>query len=490
MDVNSSNLETLPPKERVFQLLHQHRDLWNDPNSKVVQIMGSLAKAADEGPAPSRILESYGRWAYQRPFDYQGAQLVRRYNPYHSSCLEVLTDVSVGLGFRTPEENPASEMPVQPKVGASSKIDDVLDPLSSGQGFADLLTSAVSNHHEFGVGYLEIVREAPSSQAPIVGIHWVPSPHLYVMPEPSGRRHLDGYLSSPLPITSTVTGVAPAVEGSSQRHHAPFGWLEAYLDSLGLTGSPEAANVSEVIDLRVPLTGNLFYPMPRWLGGTAHMEVAQMSLQNEFDHFYNRGIPEMLLLFLGERISNDTWGKIEESIMSTVGPGGQGKTVALNVDGDMDNMKVQVEKLESDRSEGESRFLQASQDAAHAIVSAHGVHPSLANIQLPRSPGTANELVMATWFFQRVRIQREQHRILRRCAMTLGNPRCNGGLGLTPDDFVDALRTVMDGVDMSAMNGMARMREPIAGSGRDPADGTLSRGEDRGRRASGPQRIA
>lgn len=419
------------------------------------------------------MLQVDWRQLQARPFDLHGAKLLRDYNPHHSSCLEVLADLAVGLGFKEKDEDPDPS-----KRKPSTKVEDELDPICSGHGLHDLIYSTIDNQFELGAGYLEIRREEPRNDAPINGIHWIPAEMMFVISDKERRTHLNGWSASSFDIFGgEVEGTAALGDNSSD--HAQFGRLEEFIEARELSGE-EAKNVSEVIDFRSRRNGSIWYPKPRWLSATPSMELVQMALQNEFDHFYNRGIPEFILFLLGERVSPDTWSEIKGAMESMAGPGNQGKSLAFNVEGE--DMEVQMEKLAMEtKSGGESRFLQASGDGAHAIVSAHGVHPSLANITLAKTPGSANELLMATWFFQKVRLESIQRATIRRLAMTLGNKKCNGGLGLTQEDFF-GFRTVMDDVDMLAMQGMSRMREPAAGGDRDPRDGILERGEDRSRR--------
>jgi hypothetical protein len=43
----------------------------------------------------------------------------------------------------------------------------------------------------------------------------------------------------------------------------------------------------------------------------------------------------------------------------------------------------------------------------------------------------------------------------------------------------NGFKTILDGMTLGAMNTIASMREPLAGSGRNPADGLLSGASDR-----------
>ena len=116
------------------------------------------------------------------------------------------------------------------------------------------------------------------------------------------------------------------------------------------------------------------------------------------------------------------------------------------------------------------------------IVSAHGVPPLLAGIQIPGKLGSTNELPNALMAFQALVIQQAQKVISSALINTLGNATLNGGLGLGADNF--RLRKITDVISLSKMDTVSRMRQTVPeakSEGRDLEAGlkkALAEGDD------------
>lgn len=396
-----------------------------------------------------------------QPFDMREALKFKLSNVHHSRCIKAKVASTVGLGFY------------------DDMIAEELDPLCRSSGsWQETLNDVDEDCWDLGNGYLEIVREAPNGAAPIVGIHHVPAAEVRIVIE--DVRYNMHYLAS------------GNREGGDQRLFAKFGDLDDFLSGdrkgaafLGSSAEQRAERkVAELIHFRTPSSLSRFYGFPDHLCAVQSIELRQALSQHNYDFFNNRGVPEFMLFILGQKLAKEDWDKVQSALKNHIGLGNAWKSTALNIPNK--ETVVQVEKLALEGKSDAAVFSNMADTLALEIVSAHGVPPLLAGIALPGKMAATNELPNALMAFQTLVIGQAQRLRENTLAMTLGDKARNGGLTLRRKNLlgrfqvdpttgkrkkVAGLRTILDDIDIGAMDTVARMKEPIAGSGRDPAEG-------------------
>jgi hypothetical protein len=241
------------------------------------------------------------------------------------------------------------------------------------------------------------------------------------------------------------------------------------------------------------------------------MELVQSMTQQQADHFHNGAVPEFMLFLIGPDLGG-AWTQVEDALAASQGPGNSGKTFAAHIPGSPENTVIQVERLAMESESDGAAFSAKSATLDMRICTAHGMPPQLANIALPGKMGAANEGPNAMLTFQQRKLGQCQRAFSRMFAQTLGSglkflsPASESSKTIAPEMFLaddvkadmeagdlpifnqkgNGFNTILDGMTLGAQDTLSRMREPIAGSSRNPADGTL--GGSRDRRPEDPAR--
>lgn len=400
------------------------------------------------------------------PFNFDMVSRFQSANVHHGRSIHAKVSATVGLGFRTENDRKKKEakstgMPVEnlPAEGDEARIDTALDPFCE-HSWQDVINDVCEDYWQTGNGYLEVVRD---DSGQIAGLYHLPAKEVFVVIENSRyQRHYS---------------VQGAEDGSGVRSFARFGDLEDFIrragedavtiDLAGVEVSKE--NTSEVIHFRRPTSLSRWYGFPDWLAAVAAIELVQCVTQHEYDFFLNRGVPEFMLFILGQKLSKKDREALETSMRATIGLGNQHKSMLVNLPAGADTMRVQLEKLAIESKSDGSQFAGMAESLALQIVSAHGVPPLLAGIQIPGKLGASNEMVQAMQAFQTLVIEPAQRLFRRTLYNTLGK---EAGLGLSAEDFV--LNTITDAIDVQKTDTIARMRQSpqeAEAEGRDLDDG-------------------
>lgn len=388
------------------------------------------------------------------PFNYDAAVRMKLHNVHHSTCVDCKKNALVGLGHTD-----------------GSKADEVLDPICT-VTWSVLKMKCAEDFANVGITYIEVVRNGLDSNAPITGLHHIPSGDVRYTVEQDLINHYYEIRGG------KVESLASATNSTVM---APFGQLQEFRARHRI-GSDR--KISEVIAIMDPSSGSRYYAVPSWLAAVADMELNQAARQHLFDFHVNRGVPEFLLFLTGGRVDTKTWAAIVDAMQAYVGVGNSHRSSAFNVVGE--DIEVHLEQLQSNDVIKGDFYTKMTEALATTIVSAHRVPPILAGILIPGKMGAANELPNAIMAFQTLVIG-PWHTIWQSIlGATLGS-KFNGGLGLKAKDFefksiVDAMA---DGLAKLAPKGpegaastVSGMRETLpeaAASGRDVNDGLKKR---------------
>lgn len=389
------------------------------------------------------------------PFNFDMLGRFQSVNVHHGRSIHAKVAATVGLGFETPNDRKKKDakvtgVPLRPSElpadGDIASIDRLLNPLCS-HSWQDTLNDVAEDFWQSGNGYLEVVRDDAGT---IVGIHHLPARETYVVIEDNRyNRHY---------------AIQGSEDSSGNRLFAKFGDLNDFLKRFGkgtnsqsfgfVTGPVNKDTVSEVIHFRRPTSLSRWYGFPDWLAAVAYIELAQCLVQHEYDFYLNRGVPEFMLFILGQQLNSKDKQRIETAMQSTIGLGNQHKSILVNLPNAGKDMTVQLEKLALEGKSDGSLFASMTEALALQVVSAHGVPPLLAGIQIPGKLGAANEMIQAMQAFQTLVISPVQ-RLFRQ---TLSNTLVRDGTtGVTDADLV--LNTILDEIDVARADTMARMRQ-------------------------------
>ena len=370
------------------------------------------------------------------PFDMAAVVAFRNANAHHAACLSAKATAISGLGF------------------VSDKVGEALDPLCE-RSAQDLLDSVTDDRVATGNGYIEVIRREDGS---IGGLYHVQAPRVYKEIERDGR----GW-----------HWVVKGGRDGGSKHYAQFGEaddLAARATDVGIQEG-DLAERAEIIHLRRPTSLHRDYGVAPWIAAVPCVEVVQQILQHNHDFFYNRAIPDFLLLFMGDEMNNAEWKKVK-GLVNDESPAG--KTGVLQISNP--EMRVEMHKLATEIKDG--YFGGMLDSLAGMIVSAHQVPPQLAGILVPGKLGSSNELRDSMKVFQALVVGPEQRSMQCGLGCSLGNPELNGGLGLTEEDF--EFKTILEEIGEPEEEEQANIQtesEPGEGGEDSPAPASLTDGD-------------
>jgi hypothetical protein len=373
--------------------------------------------------------------AMPRPFDFQGAQELKRHNVHHSRCIEAKKVATVGLGHE------------------NDKVREVMDKLCRVSWLHAMLQVA-EDFENTGNGFLEVVR---GSDGEPKGVHFLPARDVRIMVE---NRQYDFHYE----VHSSGVRAAHTIK------FAPFGDLEGFMRR---HSNATADKVSELIHFIDPTSYSRWWGQPGWLAAIASIELAQAITQHQFDFHINRGVPEFMLFIMGTKVKKTDWTSIEASLQSQIGLGNSHKSLAINLTDP--NITVQLEKLAMESAADGDYFKSMMETISVSIVSAHGTPPAIAGIMIPGKMGASNEASQAIMSFQALTIGPKQEIFETTLDCTLGSDK--GVKGLSKGDFdfktiVDEMAEAMEKLQpLDTMSGMKQELPEAAAEGRDLEEG-------------------
>jgi capsid portal protein len=285
-----------------------------------------------------------------------------------------------------------------------------LDPLTNST-FLDVCSITAEDFFSTGNGYLEVVRQYADDK--IVGLHWFPSFTMFVYDEGDGQNwHYE----------QCSVGVAQYAVPKFARYSDNKG----FETRMGIQRAEGAVTYSEVIHLKQPTPLNQWYGLPLWLSAVSSIELMQALDQREFDFFLNRGVPDYILAVTGAKADDPSWTAVTNAMAGMAGTGNAHKSLALNLP--EPEAKVAVFPLDVQGTDQGARFQAMTDMLSLKIVSAHGVPPLLAGIQISGKLAANNELPNAIRSFQILVIAPAQEVFETGLEQTLGNAKKNSGL--------------------------------------------------------------
>jgi hypothetical protein len=360
----------------------------------------TLSKALDVPAGSSAQRGSSG--IVSPPLDYAKAKSLLRTNEYHSACIAVKTDATVGLGL-------ADEQ-------GSRNLDEICDV-----SFQDLLNTVCEEYWQTGCGYIEVSRD---DRGRINGLFHVPAEAVLIVQD---RDPLTGYPGGYFEVDS---------EDGVPLRFAIFGELVERL-----ARHPGLKFPGEIVSLL-----GLRYGCPSWLSALARLELDYMVTRHQFDFFLNRGVPELLVVVTGGKLTDEDFNKLEVKLQNHIGLGNAFKSAVLNSE-DPD-IKIEIEKLSSEKSTDGQFFDTLSRSIASRVVSAHRVPPPLAGIETPGKLGQSTELKNAMRIFQGLVIGQAQRLFESTLTTSIGDTNLATLITGPAPDF--KLKTILEEIQLEA----------------------------------------
>jgi hypothetical protein len=473
-----------PVERLVAQILTRTHDLYS--RDEPASLLAGLAMEKAVREAGTERGTEVGARAHLVNKD--AARRMRDLNTTHATCIDAKRASSVGMGHRDQE------------------IHDVLDPLCR-FGWQDVLDATGDDYFDHGDGFVEVVWDEGRNN--VLGLNHMDGADVHVVIEQQDRSEEYHYQVTSGGIARETVAMAAFGDllALRARYEANGGMVRNGLSAPGASlAAPLGGRIvnSEVIQFRMSSSRDPYQGYPDWVAATPPIELAQALVRHEFDFHFNRGVPELLVTFFGHKFNNDDWNAIKGIFAAGQGLGNSRKTAAIQIPSTTETAAVQVDKLAMDGTRDE--FGPKADALAMLIATAHGVPPLLANILLPGKIGAANEGPNALLLFQKRKLGQVQRMFSRVLAATIGSgvalSQVKGGAKrLTADQFLgkafegkqidevtqmpiyheqgNGFKTVLDGMTLGAQQTMASMKEPLAGSGRNPADGLLEGADDR-----------
>jgi hypothetical protein len=414
----------------------------------------------------------------QQLIDYEAVSLLKDHNVHHSAALEAKARATVGLGHRSDK--------VAEKMNEFCVI-----------SWQDTLDAITADYFEYANGFLEVVRNPKGA---IRGTYHIPAKDVWFhLEENRNVFHYEIAQQGDFALTSQLSGL----------RFARFGERDDFIKRREIQNEKKDF-VSEIIHF--PLNRGRkspYYGYMDWAAATPSMELDHCVTQYMFDFFFNGGVPEAIYNILGRKLDPDDWEKIKAKFAEHVGIGNRRRILLLNIAGE--DVSVDFQKLTVDgQTTGDNQPMVDAQ--ALKVLSAHRTPPILAGVTQPGKIGANNEITNAMMLFQLLAIGPAQKQISQIFASTLGDPKLNGGVGLTSDDFLgvgsgdpeddptkppnqetgmpaqrpkdhkgNGFRTILDELDLGKTETVGKMRMSMAESqsrNRDLNQGTASRGGD------------
>lgn len=396
-------------------------------------------------------------------------------NPYHEKCLETKTDSIVGQGLRAEDAY------------------DVLDPVCK-RDFDHLTNKVDQDVRMYGFGFIEVVRDEDNENL-ITGLYHIPAAQLKVSQEDyQGRNWHYVFYGNKTVVMAEFGDLADLKKRTGLKR----GRGRPKKDENTVTLEGEIIN-SEVIMIAEPSACSEWYGGIDYTSAVPYIELANFMVQYEGDFYFNHGIPDFIVELVGANLDSDCITTFKAMLTGSTGQGNGHRTGVSHFNSHPDEVRMVIHKLVSEIMT-EGAFGEKMEKLMEAIVSVHGVPAILAGLLVPGKMGSNNEGPNALILFQKTKCGPAQRVWSKSLQCTLGqsglkfsSPDDPNGKALPANTFKgidrsdefpfaekgNAFKTIVDHLDMVAMDTMAKQREPQGGSTRNPKDGLLSSGNER-----------
>lgn len=421
----------------------------------------ALCKAHEVTPKSAREDGSYG--VLDHPFNFEVAINLRRANPHLSSCLDALRNAVVGQGLE------------------DEALHDKLDKVAQGH-WDGVMESVVDDLLATGIGFLEIVREGNSGSPE--AIYWLPAQTMFVetvqrqivsqddfgnevITEVGGPGY--HFVQNGGSLTTSSDGVGAPVQTNPR--FALYGHKDALFEQEEFK---EQKIQTEVVVFTLSTNLWEYYGAPRHLSAVPYIELVTEAMQQRFDFFHNRGVPDFLLFLRGMSMDEDQINRLRSSMNAGSGRGSKGKSAMFISPEGEEGTAIDLLKLgvEYDIDKG---IVDLHDMSAMAICSATRMPPVLAGVSLSGKMGAANETTQALILLEVLQAKQLRNGITKTLATTLGKDMAGGKFKYK--SLIEEVMELMSNPAMMAMDTMSKQRGEAANNqGRDLSQGTKTNG--------------
>lgn len=435
----------------------------------------ALAKAVEKYLPASGQEEEFGDAVLAHPINFEVAVELRKANPHLSSCLDALRNAIIGQGLE------------------DEALEDTLDSMCA-NSFQDVMERATDDMLATGIGYIEVIRKNPlgktvADAGPVAAFSWIPSKSMYFEREPRFRFDLTadgdgqprlnigpGYHFAQNVIQAVSLPLGPSSDGPYQT--SPRFALCGDRDRLfGLPEFSGQAVKTEVIPLVLPTNLWRYYGAPRHLSAAPYIELISEALQQRFDFFHNRGIPDFLLFLRGASLTKDQKEDLQTVLNASSGQGNKGKSAAFTLPGSASEVGVDLLRMGVDY-EIDKGLVELHDMGALSLASSTRVAPVIAGVTVAGKMGAANETLQAMIMLEVMQTQQMRKNIEKALRKALSKEAAFNGKKFKFNTPLDQIMEIMNDPAIMATDTMSRSKGEAAGqAGRDFSKGNKTNGQ-------------
>jgi HK97 family phage portal protein len=282
-------------------------------------------------------------------------------NAFHSRCLRVKTDCTVGLGINIM----AGKHKDDPEK-AHAKLSSVND---KGQSFQEAVNRVALDFFTTGNGYLEVVR---NNKGQVGEFYFMPATKSWVAPR--DREYNFVYQNSSM------------LERAEFKRFTP--------------GDTKAG--STIIHFANYTQANIHYGLPDWRGCLDDIALDYYAVQYNKKFFINSGVPDLAIVVKGGAFDEDTRNAVVAFFQENIkGYLNAHRTLYLPISDK--EIEVKFERLAMDQMK-DSSFDKLRERVRDNVVSAHGVPPRLVGIVVGGQLGGGGEITGQLATFQEITV--------------------------------------------------------------------------------------
>lgn len=427
----------------------------------------ALAKAAAPTVEKAGVTQPEG--VVPHPFNFEVAVNLRKANPHLSSCLDALRNAMVGQGMK------------------DTKVEERLDKMCYPSSWDDVKVRTVDDMLACGIGFMEVVR---NTNGKVAGLFWLPAQTVFFEMESRFKQSGEDFDGTPLFVKNDgpgfhfvqMGGDLPILaeertgidEGDGNPRFALFGDRRRMFSQ---EQYKKQKVKTEIIPFILPTNLWELYGAPRHLSAIPYIELISEALQQRFDFFHNRGVPDFLLFLRGMQLDDDQWNHLTSAMNASSGAGNKGKSAAFQLSANADATAIDLLRMGVDY-DIDGGMVQLHDMGANAICSSTRVPQVLAGVQTTGKQGAANETVQGTVTFEILAAKQPRETFSSTLERTLGReePFTTADFDFIP--LTDAMMEIVSDPRFVAADTMANSKkESAAQGGRDFSKGRQVNGQ-------------
>ena len=280
-------------------------------------------------------------------------------NSYHTRCVAILSNTTVGLGLNFSEG-------VEP-ITIKERLSNVNEIR---QSFTEVISRVATDYYLTGNGYLEVVRGVGGR---VEELFYMPATYVWRRVRGSDTQF---YYQGP---------------GQSEKHP-----LKAF-------DVAETEPGSSIIHFAQWSTTDRYYGLPYWRGALVDIELDYYSVLYQKGFFINNGVPDMAIIVEGGEFDEETTTVVQEFLQDEFkGPGQNNRTLYLPIN--QKGVTIRFERLAVESKDQDASFKNLRNTSRDNIISAHGVPPRLVGVVVAGQLGGGGEAESQLSIYQEITV--------------------------------------------------------------------------------------